>query len=442
MLLKTSTLWQIHYFLFGGGHLRQGYLRSDNDTRAYLSQAGTDLLSKSIQWRESPLVMRNMTDQTKAICIISFPWASPAPYIFLSNLLEILDSLPYPVVLVDGNTDRIDIPGKKVTVKDIGIGIYYFRKTQSKRYSDFLFILKMAGIQLKTSWELLKLSNKVSLIIFYGAYPYYLVPVLVAKLLRLKTIEIVNRSRKEAPKSLVEKLLKMQERAIMPLFDYICPQSPSLISQKDSKAYARKILPVGARYVPDSFTSKSDILTRKRKVGYIGRVSEEKGIQNFMQAIPAILHQEQDIEFIVGGDGLLLNKLKKNFGRADYPITFTGWLSRERTITQLNELKLLVLPTEHAEGLPTIVLEAMACGTPVLASPAGGIVDVIADGQTGFILPNNSPSCITKRVLSALNWGDLQVISRNGQKLVELNYRKNSAIERYNKIIELALQDS
>jgi glycosyltransferase involved in cell wall biosynthesis len=52
-------------------------------------------------------------------------------------------------------------------------------------------------------------------------------------------------------------------------------------------------------------------------------------------------------------------------------------------------LALLVIPS-YTEGLPNIMLEAMACGTPMLASPVGAIEDVIKDEETGFILRSKS----------------------------------------------------
>jgi glycosyltransferase involved in cell wall biosynthesis len=79
-------------------------------------------------------------------------------------------------------------------------------------------------------------------------------------------------------------------------------------------------------------------------------------------------------------------------------------------------LRLLVLPS-YTEGLPNIMLEAMACGTPVLATPVGAIPDVIIDGKTGFIMENNSPECIAENVIRALNSPDLER-DRGGEEAV------------------------
>jgi len=97
---------------------------------------------------------------------------------------------------------------------------------------------------------------------------------------------------------------------------------------------------------------------------------------------------------------------------------------------------LLALPTQHAEGLPTVILEAMACGTPVLATPVGGIPDVIKDGETGFIMENNSPECIAKNIVRVLEYPDLNKVTKNARKLIEEKYTYKAAVERYRRIFK------
>ena len=69
-------------------------------------------------------------------------------------------------------------------------------------------------------------------------------------------------------------------------------------------------------------------------------------------------------------------------------------------------LKLLVLPC-YTEGLPNVMLDAMACGTLVLAISVGAIPDPIKNDETRFIMGDNSPECIARSVVKALNYRDL-----------------------------------
>lgn len=111
-----------------------------------------------------------------------------------------------------------------------------------------------------------------------------------------------------------------------------------------------------------------------------------------------------------------------------------GWISHDNLPQYLNELKLIVLPS-FTEGLPSIILEAMACGTPVLSTPVGAILDYIKDGETGFIMENNSPECIVSNIIRALNYPNLKQIAENGRKVVEKEFTFEKAVESYKNII-------
>ena len=111
------------------------------------------------------------------------------------------------------------------------------------------------------------------------------------------------------------------------------------------------------------------------------------------------------------------------------------WIPHDELPEYLNELKLLVLPS-YTEGLPNIMLEAMACGTPVLATPVGAIPDVINDGENGFILESNNPEYIAENAIRALNYPNLDKIVKNARELVEKEITYEGAVERYRKILK------
>ena len=79
---------------------------------------------------------------------------------------------------------------------------------------------------------------------------------------------------------------------------------------------------------------------------------------------------------------------------------------------------------------------AMACGAVVLATPVGGVPDLIKDEETGFILEDNSPECIAENVMRALNHPELDKIMNNARKLIEAEYTYEAAVERYRKILK------
>jgi glycosyltransferase involved in cell wall biosynthesis len=142
------------------------------------------------------------------------------------------------------------------------------------------------------------------------------------------------------------------------------------------------------------------------------------------------------VSFKFIGDGPLGDELSEtlsdeiNRGRVE----LTGWVDHDNVPAELNRLQLLVLPSE-SEGLPTIVLEALACGTPVYATPAAGVPDVIKESETGFLMKQIAVEVIAEDIERILQDEPLAMISENGRRLIEEEYSYEAAVERYRTIL-------
>jgi glycosyltransferase involved in cell wall biosynthesis len=148
------------------------------------------------------------------------------------------------------------------------------------------------------------------------------------------------------------------------------------------------------------------------------------------------LKKQSDISLLIGGDGQLRSDVENYLREKNLDnVNLVGWIPHEKLPNYLNQLKLIVLPS-YTEGLPNIMLEAMACGTPVLATPVGSMVDVIKDCETGFIMENNSPECITNNVIRALEYPDIDIVAKNAKEFVMKEFTFERTFVTYKKILD------
>ena len=132
---------------------------------------------------------------------------------------------------------------------------------------------------------------------------------------------------------------------------------------------------------------------------YIGRLAREKGLYELLQALRLALHVGVDARLTVAGDGPEAEALKRHasgLGIASR-VSFAGPVFGEQKVRLLGTADVAALPS-YAEGLPYALLEAMAAGIPVLATPVGAIPDVATDGMHGYLVRPRDTTAIAEAI--------------------------------------------
>jgi teichuronic acid biosynthesis glycosyltransferase TuaC len=139
----------------------------------------------------------------------------------------------------------------------------------------------------------------------------------------------------------------------------------------------------------------------------VGTLAERKGFHLVMEAMASLRHRYPRLRFaIVGSDGAEgamgaeLRQLAVQLGVGDQ-VTFAGSRGRDELALWYSAADVFVLASAH-EGCPNVVLEALACGTPVVATPVGNVPELIAGPEVGFLVDREVPA-LARGIAAALD---------------------------------------
>jgi glycosyltransferase involved in cell wall biosynthesis len=123
-----------------------------------------------------------------------------------------------------------------------------------------------------------------------------------------------------------------------------------------------------------------------KRIISVGRLSAEKGQAGLLEAFAAVARDRGEVELVLIGDGPERELLQSRAAALDiaHKVTFAGRCGEMETIEQIARSDVLVL-SSFMEGLPIVLMEAMAVGTPVIASRVAGIPELVEDGKTGLL---------------------------------------------------------
>lgn len=173
-----------------------------------------------------------------------------------------------------------------------------------------------------------------------------------------------------------------------------------------------------------------DMPAHHKMVLFVGRVEPLKGIDVLIEAMALVLEKHTDLRddiclCVIGGEPdadaakmdremARLQDMRETLGIANV-VTFLGKREQVALPFHYSAAEVCVVPS-HYESFGMVALEAMACGTPVVASRVGGLTFTIQDGSTGFLVPNDDPKALAEKLSLLLTDGAMR--QEMGQRAV------------------------
>jgi glycosyltransferase involved in cell wall biosynthesis len=139
-------------------------------------------------------------------------------------------------------------------------------------------------------------------------------------------------------------------------------------------------------------------------VACAGRLVLKKGIDVAIRAMVPVRQQIPHARLLIAGDGperSRLEQLATDLGLGDR-VAFRGWVKPENMSAFLNEATVLAVPSRTMEPFGNVAVEAMQMGRPVVATSEGGLAEVVAHGDTGFLVNSEDAAALAKRIVELM----------------------------------------
>jgi len=171
-------------------------------------------------------------------------------------------------------------------------------------------------------------------------------------------------------------------------------------------------------------------------IGFVGRLEPLKGTQDFVMTAADIVKTSPcaPVTFVMVGDGPLRQRLEALVADAGLTdrIVFTGRVDSSLALMHAMDAGVLCSPEGSAESCPNALLEFMACGKPVIATPVAGIPELVDDGRTGRLVPPGSTRAMAEACMAMVRSPELaDSWGRAGRDSVTRNFQMSSVASRF-----------
>ena len=204
-----------------------------------------------------------------------------------------------------------------------------------------------------------------------------------------------------------------------------------------------KVVPMGTD-LQGLFTPDKSVQRKPFQLLFVGRLVEKKGLQYLLKALPKILETYPKVTLNIAGTGPELDKLKKlvNDLNLKEQVFFLGRLSHQQLVTQYRTAALAVFPFVQAkdgdiEGLGLVMVEAMGCGCPVIASDIPAVRDVIINNNTGVLTEAGNKKQLAEKVMELLSYEDRRkALAKEAREYVLERFSWNTTAKSYQALLQ------
>lgn len=212
--------------------------------------------------------------------------------------------------------------------------------------------------------------------------------------------------------------------------DVVCSSERFVVLSQGWKEYVDKTFDSNCVVVPNFIDIPNDVLIRndkEKKILFVGALIPRKGVLDLIEAFGKL---QCDYSLEICGDGPLrqeAERLTHNLG-LESSVNFHGWLEGGAKYNLYDKCQIFVLPS-YNEGLPLVILEAMAAGCVVVSTNVGAIEEVVECGKTGFIFnPGDLEHLISHLNYIFRNQNVLTEITANSRELYSRNYSSKAVL--------------
>jgi len=189
------------------------------------------------------------------------------------------------------------------------------------------------------------------------------------------------------------------------------------------------------RFSPRSNNKNIKLLT-------VGRFVEKKGIEYGIKAVARELKKHPNIVYKIAGDGPLRSQLEHLIEELEVEnnIKLLGWQTQLDIARLILESNIMIAPSVTSaegdqEGIPVILMEALATGLPVITTKHSGISELVQDGKSGFLVPERDVDSLVEKIKYLIEHPEIWPgLGRAGRKYVEEHYDINKLNDRLEKI--------